>query len=120
MKVSERKIIIVLVTVLFVILAGAMFSIKSSAKENDVLKSSQKLETKYRNEIRNVLQDAGMKNPGITMTKETVDGVNISYEVVIYVPAYKHYTKMEKEEIIKTLKEIDFGVCNALVTFSFA
>ncbi len=120
MKTSERKLLIILATALFVILAGAMFSIKSSAQDNDILKASQKIEASYRNEIRNILQDAGMKNPGITMTKETVDGVNISYKIVIYVPAYKHYTEMEKEEILRTLNEIEIGVCNASVTFSLA
>lgn len=120
MMTRERKILLALVTVLLIILTATTLSIRSNAKENDVLKASQKIEADYRNEIRDSLKEAGMKNPGITMTKITDDGVNVTYNVVIYVPAYKHYTEMEKEEIIRTLNDIEIGVYNASVTFSFA
>ncbi len=99
---------------------ATVISANGSAKENNVLESSQKIEVQYRNIIRDTLKDAGMKNPGITMTKETVDGINVSYTVEIYVPAYKHYTEMEKEEILKSLYEIELDVYGASVTFSFA
>lgn len=109
-----------IITVLAIIFVSFAFHIKAVAKENYFAGVDNNTEISYRTSVKDVLKAAGIKNSGITMTKQSNDGINIVYSVNIHMPEYIKLNKMEKEKLLADLYAIELDVMNSSVSFSFS
>lgn len=119
-KKEKAVITLLLLTVLLIIFIGSLFRIEAVAKENYFSKESNQAEIAYRSEIKDILKTVGAGNSGIMMTKTSADGINFDYSVQIHMPEYINLNKMEKDNLIASLKALDLGVDNSSVSFSFS
>ncbi len=122
MKITERNLLGIVVLALGILcITFLMLHIKVSARESVFSKRTNPAEIEYRNEIRQVLKEHGIKNAGVTMTKITEDGVSIDYNISINLPSYKKLTTEEQKELEETLLGIKLnGGETSSISFSFS
>jgi hypothetical protein len=122
MKITERNLLGIAVLALGILcITFLMLHIKVSARESVFNKRSNTAEIEFRNEIKQVLKDYGIKNAGVTMTKITEDGVSIDYNISINLPSYKKLTTEEQQKLEENLSGIEFKEGkSSSVSFSFS
>ncbi len=121
MKVTEKNVTgLIAGFIVLVLILCIFFRIKAVAKENYFSTDTDFCETRYRQEIKEVLNEAGAKNAGITMTKVSFDGRKLKYNVNINLPKYINLNNQEKENLLDSLYDIEMQVENSSVTFSFS
>ncbi len=122
MKITERNLLGIVVLALGILcITFLLLHIKVSARESVFNKRSNTAEIEFRNEIKQVLKDYGIKNAGVTMTKITEDGVSIDYNISINLPSYKKLTTEEQKELEETLLGIKLnGGETSSISFSFS
>ncbi len=122
MKITERNLIgIVVLTLGILCFTFFLLHIKVSARESVFNKRTNTAEIEFRNEIKRVLKENGIKNAGISMTKITEDGVNIDYNISINLPSYKKLTTEEQRKLEETLLGIKLnGGESSSISFSFS
>lgn len=117
----ETSIIkLLLATLAFMAALIWFFRITAVAKENYFSEDTDIYETNLRTDVREMLRDEGIINPGIEITKISEDGIRTDYSVVIRPADYLELSESEKEDIIKDLEGIGFPVQDSSVEYSFS
>lgn len=120
MNTKERSAVIVLAGILLGIMILCFFSISASAGETGFSHRTDSAETAFKAGVKDVLGEFGMRNAGVTMTKVTYDGINVSYSVSIRVSSYTNFNQMEKGKMLERLETLNLEVANSEVVFSFS
>lgn len=119
MKEKEAKIClygIMAFAVLVIILVSVRIKVRSEGVYFD--DSTSKVEAAYRGELKDILGEFGACNAGITMTKQSADGVVYKYCVNVHLPEY--IGEAEKELIADSLETVVLDVESSFVSFSFS
>jgi len=117
---KERSIVIILAGVLLGILILCFFSVNASAGEPCFSKKTDAAESEFKTSVKDVLGEYGIRTAGVTMTKVSYDGVNITYKVQIHISSYKSFSETEKDKLLKDLQGLNIEVDNSEVKFSFS
>lgn len=111
----------VLSALVLIIILGSIFSIKAIARDKSYFSTAtDAAESDYLAQIKEVLTCNEVYKAGVTMTKTTLDGVNIDYEVSIHTSEYIYDHISDWDGLFKELNELVLEVDNACVRFSFA
>ena len=111
----------VLSALVLIIILGSIFSIKAIARDKSYFSTAtDAAESDYLAQIKEVLTCNEVYKAGVTMTKTTLDGVNIDYEVSIHTSEYIYDHISDWDGLFKELDELVLEVDNACVSFSFA
>ena len=121
MKVKDRSVLItIIIAIVLMIILGMIFHISAEAGETHFSVSTDAAETAYRTALKTELKNAGIKNAGITLTKQCVDGHTISYQVEIHLPEYINLNEKEMTELTENLGNISMDVEDSTLSFSFS
>lgn len=92
---------------------------KNNEKERVEKHYLASIEKEYRQEITDILQKEGYKQSGITMTRVIQDEGMIDYTVKIHHKKLGKLSEIQKQELEKKLKQIDFAVENVSFCHEF-
>ncbi len=106
-----KKTICVAVLGLIIVLATFMgMRIVTGAVERDNMKVQMRLRDEYEkesiSEIKGILEEYGLRNSGVNLTKSTEDREVWDYSLVIYNDSLKYLSESDKMDLAARLDEI--------------
>lgn len=117
---KERSVVLIIAGILLGILILCFFSVNASAGEHGFSQKTDSAETEFRASVKEVLGEYGVGSAGITMSKVSYDGVNITYKVQIHISSYKSVSNEEKDKLLTDLQALNIAVSHAEVKYSFS
>lgn len=112
MKRGFGVIIVLLVLVIVFCVKGTVFSMENNerAKAN---RYYAVLEDEYLEEARQLLEEQGYNNCGVTMTRITEADGRREYTVLLHHRKFENLSAEEKSEVISSLTDMEFdsGIC---------
>lgn len=98
-------ILLLVIGVLFLSMAVHSQSEKSMKEQKEYYKA---LEQEYVGELRNLLEEQGYSNSGITMNRVIEEDGTMRYIVTIHHGRIKHLNDKEKAELLSRCGEVEF------------
>lgn len=112
--------LVVLLALIIFIIFGSLYSIKAFSKEKAYFSTAtDEAESLYVTELKEVLKENEIYRAGITMTKKTLDGLEIDYEVSIHTSDYIYDHISDWDKLTNELNKVTLKVDNSKVAFSF-